>query len=228
MISPSWSFAVVLALNCLQNSMMLTPCGPSAGPTGCAGVALPAGIWSFTMPVTFLAKLVHLSFRLAENRTSKFETRPCRTSQDLLAFCYLRISTFYARTHFACAGDCRSEASVERKSYHRDKNLAYRIDGKAQTFQRVRSQNFVVTRLGKDHIVATHVAVYLDEDRGNVAFDQPAFDGTKSHPSARPDPEGSQAGAGYPTVAGPSIHQGFNFFRPRRLSGIPDCQFYRK
>jgi hypothetical protein len=48
MISPSWSFAEVLALNALQNSMMLTPCGPSAVPTGGAGVALSAGICSFT------------------------------------------------------------------------------------------------------------------------------------------------------------------------------------
>src|SRR6266851_4140232 len=46
MISPSWSFADVFALNALQNSMMLTPCGPSAVPTGGAGVALPAGICS--------------------------------------------------------------------------------------------------------------------------------------------------------------------------------------
>ena len=38
----------VIALYCLQNSMMLTPCGPSAVPTGGAGVAWPAGICSFT------------------------------------------------------------------------------------------------------------------------------------------------------------------------------------
>ena len=38
----------VLALNALQNSMMLTPCGPSAVPTGGAGVALPAGICNLT------------------------------------------------------------------------------------------------------------------------------------------------------------------------------------
>src|ERR1700681_3386942 len=55
MMSPSWSLADVLALNALQNSMMLTPCGPSAVPTGGAGVALPAGICNFTLPVTFLA-----------------------------------------------------------------------------------------------------------------------------------------------------------------------------
>src|SRR4051795_7821593 len=48
MIRPSWSLPDVLALNALQKSMMLTPWGPSAVPTGGAGVALPAGIWSFT------------------------------------------------------------------------------------------------------------------------------------------------------------------------------------
>src|SRR5262249_27596334 len=45
----------VWALNPLQNSMMLTPCGPSAGPTGGEGFAFPAGIWSFTIAWTFFA-----------------------------------------------------------------------------------------------------------------------------------------------------------------------------
>src|SRR5262252_7452649 len=54
-ISPSSSFWLVRALNCLQNSMMLICACPSAGPTGGAGVALPAGICSFTDPVTFFA-----------------------------------------------------------------------------------------------------------------------------------------------------------------------------
>src|SRR5437762_920731 len=53
MIRPS-SFAV-FALKFLQKSMMFTPCGPSAVPTGGAGVALPAAIWSFTTAVTFFA-----------------------------------------------------------------------------------------------------------------------------------------------------------------------------
>src|SRR5438445_708124 len=46
---------LVPALNCLQNSMMLICACPSAGPTGGAGVALPAAICSFTDPVAFLA-----------------------------------------------------------------------------------------------------------------------------------------------------------------------------
>src|SRR6266487_3882979 len=54
----------VLALKFLQKSMMLTPCWPSAGPTGGAGVASPAGICSFTYPVIFFAMslldLLHL------------------------------------------------------------------------------------------------------------------------------------------------------------------------
>src|SRR5687768_523450 len=61
MIRPS-SFAV-LALKALQKSMMAMPCGPSAVPTGGAGVALPAGIWIFTTATTcFLAMVSHLGF----------------------------------------------------------------------------------------------------------------------------------------------------------------------
>src|SRR5262245_16190261 len=55
MISPSWSLAEVFALNALQKSMMLTPCWPSAGPTGGAGVAFPAGICNLSLPITFFA-----------------------------------------------------------------------------------------------------------------------------------------------------------------------------
>src|SRR3954452_21167492 len=45
--------ASVAALYALQNSMMLTPCCPSAGPIGGAGFAAPALIWSLIRPVTF-------------------------------------------------------------------------------------------------------------------------------------------------------------------------------
>src|SRR5256714_13285077 len=54
----------VCALKALQNSMMLTPCWPSAGPTGGAGFACPPGIWSLMSVRTFLAmrsvQLLHL------------------------------------------------------------------------------------------------------------------------------------------------------------------------
>ena len=45
----------VCALNALQNSMMFTPCWPSAGPTGGAGFACPAGTWSLMSVRTFFA-----------------------------------------------------------------------------------------------------------------------------------------------------------------------------
>src|SRR5512139_2748830 len=51
MISPA-SFAV-LALKDLQKSMMLTPCGPRAVPTGGAGVAWPAFSWTLTSAAIF-------------------------------------------------------------------------------------------------------------------------------------------------------------------------------
>src|SRR3954447_25454306 len=43
----------VCALYCLQNSMMFTPCWPSAGPTGGAGVAAPALICSLMTAESF-------------------------------------------------------------------------------------------------------------------------------------------------------------------------------
>src|SRR6478735_4255376 len=51
MTFPRW--ASVAALYALQNSMMLTPCWPSAGPIGGAGLAAPAWICSLMRPVTF-------------------------------------------------------------------------------------------------------------------------------------------------------------------------------
>src|SRR4029078_8319176 len=50
----------VCALNALQNSMMFTPCWPSAGPTGGAGLACPPGICSLMSVRTFLAMSVQL------------------------------------------------------------------------------------------------------------------------------------------------------------------------
>src|SRR5262245_22386560 len=48
----------VFALNCLQNSIIFTPCGPSAVPIGGAGLALPAGTWSLIYPVIFFAIII--------------------------------------------------------------------------------------------------------------------------------------------------------------------------
>src|SRR5947199_558792 len=55
---PFWS--AVWALNALQNSMMLTPCWPSAGPTGGAGFAWPPGICSLIIVRIFFATCLPL------------------------------------------------------------------------------------------------------------------------------------------------------------------------
>src|SRR5689334_24606114 len=51
MMLPRWDS--VAALYCLTKSMMLTPCGPSAVPTGGAGVAAPAGSCTLTTAASF-------------------------------------------------------------------------------------------------------------------------------------------------------------------------------
>src|SRR5215470_20362861 len=68
-IIPSGSLAV-LALNCLQKSMMFKPCGPSAVPTGGAGVALPAGNCNLIVVWTFFAMF------LPQSLFSSFPLRP--------------------------------------------------------------------------------------------------------------------------------------------------------
>src|ERR1700733_13097125 len=62
MIKPAISLFCVRALNCLQNSMILTWAWPRAGPTGGAGVALPASICSFTWVCTFLTGGIAITF----------------------------------------------------------------------------------------------------------------------------------------------------------------------
>src|SRR3954467_7451617 len=51
----------VWALYALQKSMMLTPCGPSAVPTGGAGVAEPALSWTLTSAAIFFLGGIALS-----------------------------------------------------------------------------------------------------------------------------------------------------------------------
>src|SRR5713101_7597548 len=85
MVSPARSGALVRALNCLQNSMMLTWAWPSAGPTGGAGVALPAAIWSFTEPVAFFAMMPFRLHSCVETGlpVSAAETRQAASLQSL-------------------------------------------------------------------------------------------------------------------------------------------------
>src|SRR5713226_4593468 len=60
------SCAPVWALKPLQNSMMFTPCWPSAGPTGGDGFALPAGICSFTTAWIFFIAQPHRGERASD------------------------------------------------------------------------------------------------------------------------------------------------------------------
>src|SRR5258706_14614171 len=61
MMRPAISLFCVRALNCLQNSMMLTCAWPNAGPIGGAGVALSASICSFTNPDAFFGAILFAS-----------------------------------------------------------------------------------------------------------------------------------------------------------------------
>src|SRR5688572_4100700 len=69
---PSW--LCVRELNSLQNAMMLIPWGPNAVPTGGAGFARPAGIWSLTNPTTFFAIASPLRYA-GEERIQRSEER---------------------------------------------------------------------------------------------------------------------------------------------------------
>ena len=50
----------VLALNCLQKSMILTPLEPRAGPTGGDGLAAPPRICNLIIPATSFAIILNL------------------------------------------------------------------------------------------------------------------------------------------------------------------------
>src|ERR1700722_4960353 len=85
-IIPSGSFCV-LALNCLQKSMMLTPWGPSAVPTGGAGVALPAANCSLVV--------IDLFHRAVEIRKG-----PVHDAYLLIALVdHFRLGTIQRRVH---------------------------------------------------------------------------------------------------------------------------------
>src|SRR5947207_14564381 len=76
-VSPASFF--VASLKRFTNSPMFTPCWPSAGPTGGAGVACPPGHWSLTLTITsFLGGIAHLDlFNLPV-----FEVHPGRPAED--------------------------------------------------------------------------------------------------------------------------------------------------
>src|SRR5690242_21685456 len=67
----------VWALYALQKSMMLTPCGPRAVPTGGAGVAAPAWSWTLTSAaIFFLGGIARCVLRVVR-RGHREPDRPC-------------------------------------------------------------------------------------------------------------------------------------------------------
>src|SRR5271157_2542318 len=89
-INPSSSFCEVRALNCLQNSMILTCACPSAGPTGGAGVALPAAICNFTEPVAFFARMPFPIYLKCRDGACHVSTRSLRDFFHLPKFQFHR------------------------------------------------------------------------------------------------------------------------------------------
>src|SRR5579863_1925787 len=82
MIVPRWDS--VAALYCLQNSIVWTPCGPSAVPTGGAGVAAPAGSWILTTATTRRRAIKRVSSRYLELRDlAELELYRCLSSEDV-------------------------------------------------------------------------------------------------------------------------------------------------
>src|SRR6516164_170098 len=71
----------VAALYCRQNSMVCTPWGPRAVPTGGAGVAFPAGSWIFTMAATRRLAMNERSLQLRDLR--ELELDGCLPSEDV-------------------------------------------------------------------------------------------------------------------------------------------------
>src|SRR5262249_13538542 len=77
----------VRSLYSLQKPMILMPCWPRAGPIGCAGVALPAGICSLTIARTFLAIDAPLRSLGAEGLAVRALDQTARPAPSLVVRC---------------------------------------------------------------------------------------------------------------------------------------------
>src|SRR5208337_2597368 len=96
----------VCALKALQNSMILTPRWPSAGPTGGDGLAAPAGICSFIDPTTFLATLKSFPVtQVATAACAHLGARDLRFDWLSLGFLYLH----KVELDRSCAAENRDE-----------------------------------------------------------------------------------------------------------------------
>src|SRR5580658_3029147 len=80
-MDPRW-FSVA-ALYCLQNSMVWTPWGPRAVPSGGAGVAPPAGSWIFTTARTLFLGGTMSPGALELGDLAEFELDGCLPAEDV-------------------------------------------------------------------------------------------------------------------------------------------------
>src|SRR5689334_4115649 len=78
----------VWALYALQKSMMFTPWGPSAVPTGGAGVAAPACSWTLTSAAIFFLGGIALCVLRVVRRGHREPDRPCHLG---VACCPMRL-----------------------------------------------------------------------------------------------------------------------------------------
>src|SRR5574340_964802 len=99
-LSPSFC---VFALNCLQNSMMFTPCCPHDGPTGGAGLALPAGICSLICADTSLAILTPLRDQLSAFSHQQLTANRCALHRFVKSVPPAKIPTRPAWTGQKCS-----------------------------------------------------------------------------------------------------------------------------
>src|SRR4051795_3404295 len=67
----------VWALYALQNSMMFTPCGPRAVPTGGAGGAAPARGWTLTSAAIFFLGGMFVLLFLSRGHDEEYVVRLC-------------------------------------------------------------------------------------------------------------------------------------------------------
>src|SRR5689334_21351861 len=120
--------------------MMLMPCWPSAGPTGCAGVALPAGSCSVSTALTRLDNFY--SFEVTGR--CGLRKRSPRPSQPAP---FLELAPAEIRTHGGAAPSLCQHVGNETTTDHIQME-AYRMDATAITSSRPRgSQAVPVSRV---------------------------------------------------------------------------------
>src|SRR3972149_6096565 len=121
----------VCALNALQNSMMLRPRWPSAGPIGGLGLALPAGTCSLIKPTIFFA--IYHSLRVQAGLKPSPVKHHCnfkavyRAGAMAAATSFARGSRRRGRTHLRLLDLSELQLDRCRAAKDRDRNAQLRL-----------------------------------------------------------------------------------------------------